>query len=90
MSLAPSEWQALAEIEQTLSAVEPKLAAKMATFASLAEGDTIARWKSLSPWRSRLRYTVMAMIGLVIVALFVFAVARSGAHAGPAASLHVR
>jgi Protein of unknown function (DUF3040) len=81
MSLAPSERQALAEIEQSLSTVDPKLAARMATFARLAQGDSIARWKSLSPWRLWLRRIAIVAIALVIVGLFIFAVLHAGASA---------
>lgn len=90
MSLAPSEKQALAEIEQSLSAAAPKLAARMATFAALAPGDTIARWKSLSPWRLRLRRIVMAAIALAIAGLFIFAMIRSGGHTGAVPSVSAR
>jgi hypothetical protein len=81
MSLAPSERRVLAEIEQSLSTVDPKLAARMATFARLAQDDTIARWRSLSPWRLRLRRVVLIAIALAIVGLFIFAVLHAGASA---------
>jgi hypothetical protein len=90
MSLAPSDRQALAEIEQSLAAGDPKLAAKMATFAALPPGDTIARWKLLSPWRLRLRRTAMAVIALAIIGIFVFAMIRSGGHTGAVPNVSAR
>jgi hypothetical protein len=90
MSLAPSERQVLAEIEQSLSTVDPKLAARMATFARLAQGDTIARWRSLSPWRLRCRRIVLVAIALAIVGLFIFAVLHAGAGAAATSNPGVR
>jgi hypothetical protein len=90
MSLAPSERQVLAEIEQSLSTVDPRLAARMATFARLAQDDTIARWKSLSPWRLRLRRIVMVAIALAIVGLFIFAILHAGADASATTAPGVR
>jgi hypothetical protein len=90
MSLAPGERQALAEIEQSLSAGDPELAARMATFATLAPGDTIARLKLLSKRRLRLRRIIMVGIALAIIGLFVFAILHSGGHNWPLPNVSAR
>ena len=73
MSLAPGEWRALIEIEESLSVSEPKLAAKTAAFATLTADGRIPRWKWLSPWRSRLKRIVKLAIASALLGLFIFA-----------------
>jgi hypothetical protein len=76
MSLAPSEQRALARIGQSLGRSDPRLAAMMATFAVLAtRRRVIRRWTCLSPWRLRIRRTVLAVLALAAAALVILTMA---------------
>ena len=82
MSLAPSERQALATIEDSLRRTDPRLAAKLATFNVLVTRRRFRRWKSLSPWRLHVRPVIkmavaLAALGLLILIVTVFS------HPGP-------
>lgn len=82
MSLAPDERRALAEIEESLYASEPELAAKMATFAALTSGEKVPRWKWLSPWRLRLKRIIKLAIALALLGLLIVAAMHTGSGAG--------
>lgn len=72
MSLAPSEQQALARIEQALRLSDPWLEARMATFAVLTSRRRIRRWTCVSPWRLRLKRiagVTMAVVAAGLLAL---------------------
>lgn len=68
MSLAPRERKALASIETSLQAADPKLAARMATFTELVSRGRSPRWKCLSPWRLRIRrFRVVGLLAAVLI-----------------------
>ena len=71
MSLAPSERQALATIENSLRRTDPRLAAVMTVFTILATRRKIPRWKCLSPWRLRIRRLIPVAIAMAVGGLVV-------------------
>jgi hypothetical protein len=82
MSLAPSEREALARIEDALRSSDPALAAKFATFTALTRGGKVPRWKCLSPWRLWIRHlfpigVILGGFGLLVLLIALFSQAAN-------------
>lgn len=80
MSLAPSEQQALARIEEALRHSDPRLDASMATFTVLTSRRRIRRWTCVSPWRLRLKR--IAGVTLAVLAAGLLALSLAFCHPG--------